>query len=132
MSTQDFMWLAIGLASLIVAGGLAYVCVRLGFLLTRTEAVLDKAAAKLDQLDEPVLRTMNHVGGIADSVDSLVARVNRVSEVAERAVGVVDKAADAAQASITPAVVRIAGLAAAVTAGARAFFTKFKGNGSSG
>lgn len=132
MSTQDFMWLAIGLASLIIAGGLAYVFIRLGMLLTQTQVTLTKRDAMLDQLDVPIIKTMDHVGHIADSVDSMVARVDRVTAVAERAAGAVDKATDAASATIAPTVLRIASLVAAVSAGARSFFTKTRGkdNGS--
>ena len=126
------MWLAIGLASLAIAGGLVFVCIRVGQLLRQTETSLGKLDAKLDQLDAPVVKTMDHIGNIADSVDDMVARVNRVTAVAERAAGAVDKAADAASASITPAVLRIAGLIAGVSAGARAFFVKARGNGSGG
>jgi methyl-accepting chemotaxis protein len=74
---------------------------------------------------------MDHVGHIAGSVDDMVARVNRVTMVAERAAGIVDKAADVANSSIAPAVSKLAGLIAGVSAGTRAFFTKSKDNGSS-
>ncbi|MBV8223336.1 MAG: hypothetical protein JO293_08230 [Candidatus Eremiobacteraeota bacterium] len=124
MTTQDFMWLAIGLAALIIAGGLLYVFVRVGLLLTQAQATLAKADAKLDQFDVPVMKTMDHIGNIADSVDSMVARVDRVTAVAERAAGAVDKATDAASASIAPTVAKIASLIAGVSAGARSFLTR--------
>jgi hypothetical protein len=127
MSTQDFMWLAIGIASLAIGGGLLYVCIRVGMLLTQSQATLAKADGKLDQLDAPILKTMDSVGNIASSVDSMVARVDRVTSVAERAAGAVDKATDAASASIAPTVVKIASLIAGVSAGARAFLTKSRG-----
>jgi len=131
MTTQDFMWLALGLASLLIAGGALYAFIRLGLLLERTTVTLDKVDAKLDKLDGPVMQTMEHVSGIAGSVDDLAARVNRISTIAERAAGAVDKAADAAQSGITPTVVKLAGIAAAISAGTKAFFTKSKGNGAS-
>lgn len=124
------MWLAIGLASLAVGGSLAFVLIRVARLVDRGETTLAKVDEKLDQLDAPVLRTMDHFGNIAGSVDDMVARVNRVSAVAERAAGAVDRAADVAQQNIAPAVLKLSGIIAGVSAGARAFFTKTKGNGS--
>src|SRR6516165_1144662 len=129
MTTQDFMWLAIGLASLAIGGSVAYLLIRAARLVDRTEATLTKVDAKLDQLDAPVLKTMDSVGNIASSVDSMVARVDRVTAVAERAAGAVDRAADVAQQNIAPAVLKLSGIIAGVSAGARAFFTKSKGNG---
>lgn len=130
MTTQDFMWLAIGLASLAIGGSLAFVLFRVARLVDRSEVTLAKVDEKLDQLDAPVLRTMDHVGNIAGSVDDMVARINRVSTVAERAAGAVDRAADVAQQNIAPAVLKLSGIIAGVSAGARAFFTKMKANGS--
>jgi len=123
------MWLAFGLASLAAGGSLAFVLIRLAGLVERAGATLGKVDAKLDQLDAPVLRTMEHVGNIAGSVDDMAARVNRVSGVVEHAAGVVDRAADVAQQNIAPAVVKLSGIIAGVSAGARAFFTNTKGNG---
>ncbi len=129
MNAQDFMYISIGLACLVVAGFLAFVFVRLAALLTRAEDTLGKADATLEHLDAPIVKTMDGVGNITQRLDTLLGKVNRVTSIAERAADVVDKASDAAQSRITPTVLRIASLVAGLGAGTRDFFTS-RDNGS--
>lgn len=123
------MWLAIGLASLIIAGALAFALVRFAAVLGRADEALGKAEEKLDKLEPQLTQALGHVGGIAANVDTMVGRVNKITEVAEKTVGIVSKTADAAQQSITPAVVRFVGVLAGVSEGARAFFGSRQKNG---
>jgi uncharacterized protein YoxC len=123
------MWAAIGLASLVVAASIAYLCVRLGRTLGRVDDTLVKVDRQLDGAEAPLLKTLGHVGGVADSVDALVAKVNRIANVAEHAAETVAKTADAAQAAVTPAVANLAGIVAGVSQGAKTFFRSRGRNG---
>jgi uncharacterized protein YoxC len=129
VTEQDFMWLAIGLASLVVAGALAFALVRLAAVLGRADEVLGKVEEKLEKLEPQLTEALGHVGGIAGNVDTMVGRVNKITEAAEKTVGVVSKTADAAQQTITPAVVRFVGVLAGLGEGARMFFGTRHKNG---
>jgi len=129
VTSQDFMWMAIGIASLGVAAGIVFVCIRLGGTLSRVDESLVRAGRRLDDVEPAIAKTLAHVGGVADSVDELVAKVNRIASVAEHAADTVAKTADAAQAAVTPAVANLAGIVAGVSQGAKAFFRSRGGNG---
>lgn len=123
------MWLAIGLASLIVAAGIAYVSFRMGNVLARTDVALGKVERQLDALQPTVIETATHVGNLAANVDRMVSRVERVTGAAEKAAGVVAKTADAAQTKLAPAVMSMVGIVAGVSEGARSFFRSRDRNG---
>jgi len=123
------MWLAIGIASLVVAIGLAFVCLRLGKVFDRTQETMVKVEHLLDSLEAPITTTLDHVGGVAGSVDSMVTRVDHLTEALERVTNTIAKAADAAQAAVTPAVANVVGVVAGVSRGAQAFFRSRHGNG---
>ncbi|MDQ6779968.1 MAG: hypothetical protein M3Z37_02270 [Candidatus Eremiobacteraeota bacterium] len=130
MSAQDFMWLAIGAASLIIAITLAIVFVRLAGVLDRTQETLRKVDHMLDTIEPPVTATLDHVGGVLGNVDSMVTRVNRLTEMLERVATGIAKAADAAQAAVSPTVANVVGVVAGVSRGAQAFFRSRHSNGS--
>jgi uncharacterized protein YoxC len=123
------MWIAIGIASLVAAGGIAYACVRLGAVLAHAETTLGKADAQLAGMQEPLTKTLTHVGGVAESVDSLVAKIDRIATAAESAAGAVAKTADAAQAAVSPTIANLIGVVAGVSAGAKTFFRSRRRNG---
>ncbi|MBC5825681.1 MAG: DUF948 domain-containing protein [Candidatus Eremiobacteraeota bacterium] len=122
MTAADFFWLALGIASLVLAFAVAYVCLRLGRVLDRSLATLGKVEAQLDSAQVPVTGMLTHLGSVTANVDSMVGRVNKITEVAEKAAGAVAKTADAAQNAVTPAVVNVAGIVAGISQGAKAFF----------
>jgi hypothetical protein len=128
---MDLMWLAVGLASLIVALAVAFACARAGRAMDGLCTALDKLGTQLDLAQGPLTETLARVGSVASHVDAMVGRANRVTEVAEKTAGAVAKTADAAQAAVTPAVVNLAGIMAGVSQGARAFFNFRKRNGNS-
>lgn len=130
MSAQDFMWTAIGVASLVIAIGLAFVFARLAQVLDRTQETMTKVEHMLDSLEAPITTTLDHVGGVAGNIDSMVTRVNHLSELVERASTKIAKAADAAQAAVSPTVANVVGVVAGVSKGAQAFFRSRHGNGS--
>jgi len=124
------MWVAIGAGALIVAAGLAFVCVRLAKVLDRTQETMLKVEHMLDSLEAPITATLDHVGGVTGSVDEMITRVNKLTELLERVTGGIAKAADAAQAAVTPTVANVVGVVAGVSKGAQAFFRSRHSNGS--
>jgi uncharacterized protein YoxC len=130
LGTIDFMWLAIGVASLGIAGGVVFLCVKLGRTLERVDVTLTKVDRQLDGAELPLLKTLDHIGGVADSLDELAAKINRVGAAAERAAEAVADTAGAAQAAVTPTVANLAGIVAGVAQGAKAFFRSRADNGS--
>jgi len=123
------MWLAIGIACLIVAIGAGFVCWRLGQVLRNAEGTLGKVESQLDALQRPITETVGHVGGVAASVDAMVGRVSRITEAAEKATDAIAKSADAAQAKISPALLNFVSVLAGVSKGAKSFFRPRGGNG---
>jgi len=130
LGTQDFMWIAFGIASLIAAIGIAFACFRLAALLAHTESTLGKVDAQLDGAQAPLTKTLAHVSGVAQSVDDLVAKVDRIATSAEKAAGAVAKATDAAQAAVSPTIANLVGVVAGVSRGAKSFFRSRGHNGS--
>lgn len=129
MTAQDFMWLSIGLAALIIAIATAFLFARMGKVLDRTQETMGRVEHMLDSLAQPVTATLDHVGGVAGNVDTMVSRVNRITEAIEKATTGVARAADAAQAAVSPAVANVVGVVAGVSKGAQAFFRSRQNNG---
>lgn len=122
------MWLAIGVASLVLAGGVAYLCARLATTLRGVDTTLAKIDRQLDGAEAPLRRTLEHVGGLAGSADTIAVKVGRIAGIVEHAAESMAKTADAAQAAVTPAMANIAGIVAGVSQGAKTFF-RSRGNG---
>lgn len=131
MTSMDFMWLAFGAAALIIAGSLAYVFVRTGKVLDRTQETMVKVEHALDELQAPVTQTLEHVGGVAGSVDEMVSRIDRLTQALEKGASGIAKAADKAQSAVSPTVANVVGIVAGISQGAQQFFRSRRGNGTS-
>jgi uncharacterized protein YoxC len=130
MSSQDIMWLALGAAALIVAIGFAFVCLRLGGVLSRADETLGKAEQLLDGLAAPASKTFDHISGVAGNVDAMVGRIDRLTQALETGAAGLAKAADKAQTAVSPAVANVVGIVAGISRGAQAFF-RSRHNGAS-
>ena len=124
------MWIAIGVASLAAAAGIAFACIRLGLALRRLQRTLDGVDVQLAAAQQPLTKTLEHVSGIASSVDGLAAKVDQVATAATVAAGAVAKTADAAQAAVSPTIANIVSVVAGVSEGAKTFFRSRGRNGS--
>lgn len=129
MTSQDFMWIAIGIASLATAAGIAFACFRLAGVLAHVDATLSKADTQLDGAREPLTNTLSSVSGVAANVDRLVAKIDRIATAAESAATTVAKTADAAQAAVSPTIANLVGVVAGVSQGAKTFFRTRRRNG---
>jgi len=129
VSSQDFMWIAIGVASLAAAGGIAFACVRIGLTLRRLETTLDGVDRQLADAEQPLTKTLAHMSGVAASIEDLVAKVDKVANAAAVAAVAVAKTADAAQAAVTPTLANLVSVVAGVSQGAKTFFRSRGRNG---
>src|SRR4029077_4233039 len=124
------MWIAIGIAALAAAGGIAYACVRLGGTLHRLETTLDGVDRPLAGGETAPTKTLVHVSGVAESIEDIVAKLDQVANAATAAAGAVAKTADAAQAAVTPTIANLVSVVAGVSEGAKTFFRSRGRNGS--
>jgi len=125
------MWLALGIAALIAAGGLAYLCVRVGRFVDLRQPTMERVERLLDGLQAPVTQTLEHVNGVAGNLDAMVGRVDRVTQSIEKGASGLAKAADKAQSAVSPTVANVVGLVAGISQGAQQFFRTRRGNGAS-
>ena len=63
---------------LLIGIGIFVLCLRAGALLLRFGKTLDEVDRQIDNLSVPVVTTLTHVGGIADTADSTIARLGHV------------------------------------------------------
>jgi methyl-accepting chemotaxis protein len=130
MTSQDFMWIALGASALIVAIGLAFALFRLGGVFGRTDDTLGKVEQLLDSLQAPTTRTLDSVSGVAGNIDAMVGRIDRLTQTLEQAASGIAKAADKAQTAVSPAVANVVGMVAGISKGAQSFF-RSRHNGAS-
>ena len=123
------MWIAIGIASLAAAGGIAFACIRLGLTLKRFETTLDGVDHQLAGAEQPLQKTLVHVSGVAESIEDIVGKLDKVAGAATAAAGAVANAADAAQAAVTPTIANLVSVVAGVSQGAKTFFRSRGRNG---
>ena len=72
------MYIAIGLASLLIGVGIFVASIRAGGLFKRFEGTLNEVDMQISTLSTPVVTTLTHVGGIADTADATLARLAAV------------------------------------------------------
>jgi uncharacterized protein YoxC len=131
MNAQDFMWLALGAAALIVAIALAYLFVRAAKVLDKTQETMDRVDHVLDGLQGPVVDTLAHVGGVAGNIDEMVGRIDRLTRALEKGATGIARAAETAQSAVSPTVANVVGIVAGISQGAQRFFRTRRGNGAS-
>jgi hypothetical protein len=99
--------------------GIFVVCLRLGTLLTRFGKTLDEVDRQVAALSVPVVQTLSHVGGIADTADVSIARLGDVVGQLETAAGSVVKTAALAGEALTPTIVNVGATLTGLSAGLR-------------
>jgi hypothetical protein len=80
---------------------------------------LDEVDRQIGALSAPVVETLGHVGGIADSADAAVAKLGTVVGALEVVAGGVESTAKLATDALAPAVVNLGAILAGLTAGLR-------------
>jgi hypothetical protein len=113
----------VGVGALLIGIGIFMVCSSLSKVLTRLNGTLDEVDRQIGALSVPVVATLEHVGGIADTADATVARLGSVVATLEGVAGTVGNTAKLATDAITPGLVNLGSTVTGVTAGLRRLVT---------
>ena len=117
----------IGLGVVIAGLGVFIVCRSLAGLFTRLNGTLDEIDRQIAAVSAPVVETLGHVGGIADTADATVAKLGGVVGALENVAGVTGKTAKLASDAIAPALVNLGATLTGITAGIRRLVTGKRG-----
>jgi hypothetical protein len=109
----------IGVGVLLVGLGVIIVCVALARLFGRLNRTLDEVDRQVAALSVPVVATLGHVGGIADTADATVARLGAVVASLEGVADGLGSTAKLASEAVAPALVNFGVALAGITAGLR-------------
>jgi branched-subunit amino acid permease len=109
----------VGIGVLFVGIGILVVCLAVARLVRRMNGTLDEVDRQIGALSAPVVETLGHVGGIADSADAAVAKLGTVVGALEVVADGVGSTAKLATDAVAPAVVNLGAILAGLTAGLR-------------
>jgi ABC-type transporter Mla subunit MlaD len=115
--------IGVGLGVLLIGVGIFVVCSALARLFARLNGTLDEVDRQIAALSAPVVETLGHVGGIADSADTTVARLGAVVNTLESVAGSVGGTAKLASDAVAPALVNVGATLTGITAGVRRLVT---------
>ncbi len=114
----------IGIGVLLAGIGIFIVCRSLATLLARLNGTLDEVDRQIGALSTPVVETLAHVGGIADTADATVARLGTVVGALENVAGATSRTAQLASDAVAPALVNVGATLTGITAGLRRLVTR--------
>ena len=122
--SSGFNWaiildIGVGVGVLLIGVGIFIVCSSLSKVFARLNGTLDEVDRQISALSVPVIATLEHVGGIADTADATVARLGAVVGSLEGVAGTVGNTAKLATEAVTPALVNLGSALSGVTAGLR-------------
>jgi uncharacterized protein YoxC len=109
----------VGIGVLLAGVGLFVVCSALARTFARLNTTLDEVDRQISALSAPVVETLSHVGGIADTADTTVARLGTVVGTLEGVAGGVGKTAKLASDALAPAIVNLGASLTGITTGLR-------------
>jgi hypothetical protein len=115
--------IGVGLGVLLIGVGVLVVCSALARLFKRLNGTLDEVDRQIAALSAPMVETLGHVGGIADSADTTVARLGAVVNSLESVAGSVGGTAKLASDAVAPALVNVGATLTGITAGVRRLVT---------
>lgn len=109
----------VGIGVLLVGIGFLVVCLAGARLVRRLNGTLDEVDRQIEAFSGPLVETLSHVGGIADSADAAVAKLTGVVGTLENVAGGVGNIAKLGTDAVAPAVVNLGAILAGLTAGLR-------------
>jgi len=126
--SSGFNWaivldIGVGVGVLLIGIGIFIVCSSLAKVFTRLNGTLDEVDRQISTLSVPVVATLGHVNGIADTADATVARLGAVVGTLEGVAGTVGNTAKLATDAVTPALVNVGATLSGITAGLRRLVT---------
>ena len=122
MSSGVIWWaivldVGVGLGVLLMGISAFVACSALAKTFNRLNGTLDEVDRQISALSAPVVETLAHVGGIADSADAAVARLGAVVGTLETVAGSVGNTAKLASDAVAPALVNVGSALTGITAG---------------
>ena len=117
----------VGLGVLLMGIGVFVACSALARTFARLNGTLDEVDRQISALSAPVVETLAHVGGIADSADAAVARLGAVVGTLETVAGSVGNTAKLASDAVAPALVNVGSALTGITAGLKRLVAGRKG-----
>ena len=108
-----------GIGIVLIGLGVFIVCSALARTLSRVNGTLDEVDRQIAALSAPVVETLGHVGGIADTADATVARLGVVVGTLETIAGAAGRVSQLATDAVTPSVVNIGATLTGITAALR-------------
>ncbi len=124
MTATGFDWasareIAVTIMALCFGIGVFLVCSALASVLRRTNKTLDEVDSLIASLQPPIVETLGHVGGIANTADTTLARIGGVIGQLETVAEGVGKTSRLATAAVGPAIVNIGATLTGISAGLR-------------
>jgi uncharacterized protein YoxC len=117
----------VGLGVLLMGISVFVACSALAKTFARLNKTLDEVDRQISALSAPVVETLAHVGGIADSADAAVARLGAVVGTLETVAGNVGNTAKLASDAVAPALVNVGSALTGITAGLKRLVAGRKG-----
>ena len=108
-----------GIGILLIGLGVFIVCSALARVLARVNGTLDEVDKQIGAVSAPVVETLGHVGGIADTADATVARLGVVVGTLGTIAGAAGRVSQLATDAVTPSVVNIGATLTGITAALR-------------
>jgi uncharacterized protein YoxC len=113
----------VGVGVLLCGISLFVVCLAMAKVVTRLNGTLDEVDQQIAALSTPVVKTLDHIGGIADTADATVARLGAVVGTLETVAAGVGKTARLGSDALAPALVNVGATLTGVSAGLRKLVT---------
>ena len=118
----------VGLGVLLCGIGVLVLCSSAAKVLARLNGTLDEVDQQIAALSTPVVRTLDHVGGIADTADATIARLGAVVGTLESVAASLGKTAELASNALAPALVNTGAALSGISAGLRKLVTGRRAN----
>ena len=113
----------VGVGVFLLGLGVLVAMLALAKTLRRLDATLDGVDRQLENLGEPVAKTLGHVDGIAGTADQTLARLSGVVGSLETVAGNLSQTSTLAKSAAIPAIVNVGAALAGITAGLRRLVT---------
>lgn len=113
----------VGVGVLLCGISLFVVCLAMAKVVTRLNGTLDEVDQQIAALSTPVVKTLDHIGGIADTADATIARLGAVVGTLETVAAGVGKTARLGSDALAPALVNVGAALTGVSAGLRKLVT---------
>jgi ABC-type transporter Mla subunit MlaD len=113
----------VGLGVLLCGIGVLLLCSSAARFVARLNGTLDEVDQQIAALSTPVVRTLDHVGGIADTADATIARLGAVVGTLESVAASLGKTAQLASNALAPALVNAGAALTGISAGLRKLVT---------